>query len=764
MKKKLISGLLAAQGMLFAALPAFAFEPFTVKDIRVEGLQRTEAGTVFSYLPVRVGDTFSEEKASQAIKALFATGFFKDVRIESENGVLVVFIQERPAIASIDFSGVKEFDKDQLLKGLKDIGLAESRIFDRALLDKAEQELKRQYLARGMYGVQVTTTVTPLERNRAAINFKVEEGEVARIKEINIIGASAFPEKELLSLISLQKPGLMSWYTKNDQYSKQKLSGDLETLRSWYQNRGYLDFNIESTQVQITPDKRDIYITISLFEGEKYKVSSVKLAGELLLPEEELRKLVKIKPGDVFSREQLSETTKAVSDRLGNEGYAFANVNASPEVDKEKREVGFTIYIDPGRRVYVRRINISGNAQTRDEVVRREMRQMESAWYDAERISKSRTRVDRLGFFDDVAVESAPVAGTTDQVDVNFNVKEKPTGNIQLGAGFSSSEKLVLSTAVSKSNLFGTGKALSAQVNTGKINKTYSLSFTDPYANVDGVTQGFDIYKRNVDPTSLSVGNYSTSSLGGGLRWGLPISEDDYVNFGLSVDRTQITVDRTLSPQAYIDFVDKFGERTSTFLGTLGWQKDERDSVIYPTSGTYRRAYGEMALPGGSLRYYRALYQHQWFRPITRTVTLMLNGEAGYAHGMGGKDLPFFKNFYVGGIGSLRGFEQSSLGPRDAVTNAALGGNRKLVGNAELLFPFPGSGADRSLRLSGFVDVGQVWEQDEQLRLADLRASAGMALAWNSPVGPLKFSLAQPLKRKPDDRLQRFQFQLGSIF
>ncbi|MEY3201983.1 MAG: hypothetical protein RIR70_1533 [Pseudomonadota bacterium] len=769
MKKKTIGVLIASlcfgmHGGAAWAAGGSEFAPFTVKDIRVEGAQRTEPGTVFSYLPVRVGDTFSEDKAAAAIKALFATGFFKDVRIEHENGVLVVLLEERQAIASIEFEGVKEFDKEQLRRGLKEIGLGESRIFDRALLDKAEQELKRQYLSRGLYGVKITTTVTPLERNRAAISFQVEEGEVARIRKINIVGNQAFSEQDLLNEITLRSPGLFTWYSKNDQYSKQKLAADLESLRAFYQNRGYLDFNIESTQVQITPDKQDIYITISILEGEKYTVSSVKLAGEMLVPEDELRKMVKIKPGEVFSRDRLTETTKLISDRLGNEGYAFANVNAAPEVDKEKRLVAFTIYLDPGRRVYVRNINIAGNSSTRDEVIRREVRQMEAAWYDAQAIAKSRTRIDRLGYFEEVSVDSAPVTGTTDQVDVNFKVKEKATGNIQLGAGFSSSEKLVLSTAISKSNIFGTGKALSAQVNTGKINQTYSLSFTDPYFTTDGVSQGFDIYKRNVDPTSLSVGNYSTSSVGGGLRWGLPISEDDYVSFGLSIDRTQITVDRELSPQAYIDFVDKVGDTTRTVLATLGWAKDGRDSVIYPTKGTYQRAYGELALPGGNLHYYRLTYQHQRFFALSRSLTLMLNGEAGYADGIGSSELPFFKNFYVGGIGSLRGFEQSSLGPRDTRTDGALGGNRKLNGSVELLFPFPGSGADKSVRLSTFIDMGQVWQLGEKLKLTDLRSSAGVALAWSSPIGPLKFSFAQPLKKEPEDRLQRFQFQLGTIF
>lgn len=766
MKKKLISGLLVA---LFASSGALAFDPFTVKDIRVEGIQRTEAGTVFSYLPVKVGETFDEDKAAQAIRALFATGFFKDVRIEVDNEVLVVIVDERPAIASIDFTGIKEFDKEQLKKGLKEVGLAESRIFDRALLEKAEQELKRQYLSRAKYSVEVKTTVTPLERNRVAINFTVDEGDVAKIRQINIIGANAFKEKELLNLFVLRTPGLLTWYTKNDQYSRQKLQGDLETLRSYYLNQGYLEFNVESTQVQITPDKRDIYITVNIKEGEKYTVSSVKLAGDLLLPEDELRKLVQLKPGDTFSREKLTDTTKSISDRLGNEGYAFANVNAAPELNKEKREVAFTIYVDPGKRVYVRRLNVTGNTRTRDEVIRREARQMESAWYDGEKINKTRTRVDRLGYFDEVTVETPAVAGSTDEVDVNLNVKEKPTGNLLLGAGYSSTEKVVLSGAISQNNIFGSGNSLGLQVNTSKLNRTISVSYTEPYYTIDGVSRGFDVYQRNVDPTSLSIGAYKSKSYGGGVRYGFPIAEDDSISLGMSYDLTTLEVFRNdstygTSPQRYLDFVDQFGESARTLLGSVGWSRDRRDSVIYPTTGAYQRVYGDVGLPGGNMRYYRLQYQYQRFWPLSRSLTLMTNTDIGYGNGYGGKPLPFFKNFFAGGIGSVRGYESSSIGPRDSVTDDAIGGNRKLVGNMELLFPFPGSGTDKSLRLGWFVDAGSIWAQGEKLSFDDLRFSTGLSLSWTSPLGPLKFSIGQPFKKQPEDKIQRFQFQLGTIF
>ena len=763
MKSKLLPGVIAA---LFAASPALAFEPFVVKDIRVEGIQRTEAGTVFSYLPVKVGERFSEDKASQAIKSLFATGFFKDVRIEVENDVIIVLVDERPAISQIDFVGIKEFEKDALKKGLKEVGLAESRIFDRALLERAEQELKRQYLSKGLYGVQITTTVTPLERNRVGVNFNVVEGEAAKIRQISIIGNKVFKEKELVDLFSLTTPGWMTWYSKSDQYSKQKLSADIEALRSFYLNRGYLDFSIDSTQVSITPDKKDIYITLSISEGEKYTVSDVKLAGNMVLPEADLQKLVKLKPGDTFVRDDVNATTKAISDRLGNEGYAFANVNAAPEVDKVKREVAFTFFVDPGRRVYVRKINFAGNAKTRDEVLRREVRQMEGAWYDGAALNRSKVRLDRLGYFEEVTIETPAVAGVTDQVDANFTVKERATGNLMLGAGFSSAEKVILSASIAQQNLFGTGNAMSLQMNTGKINRTIALSFTNPYWTVDGISMGWDIYQRNVDPTSLSVATYKSSSIGAGLRFGYPIAEDDRINFGLAVDQTTIKVyDTSLAP--YVNFVNTFGDTARSLVATVGWGRDKRDSFLYPTSGVYQRASVEVATPALDMRYVRGSYQHQYWIPFGGGYALMLNGDLGYAHGYDGKELPFYKNFYAGGIGSVRGYQQSTLGPHYTDSSGyvrALGGNRRAIANAEYYFPMPGQGKEKSMRLSLFADTGYVWGADDKVQASDLRYSAGLAFTWSSPVGPLKFSLGQALKKKDGDKTQKFQFQLGTVF
>ena len=755
MKKRLLLMILSS----LVSLSALAFEPFQVKDIRVEGIQRTEAGTVFSYLPVKVGDTVDEERATAAVKALYATGFFKDVRLEQDGDVLVVVVEERPAIAQISIAGSKDIDAKQLKEGLKQIGLAESRIFDRALLDRAEQELKGQYIGRGKYGVIITTTVTPLERNRVAINFDISEGQVAKIRQINIVGNSVFKDDDLRDEFVLRTPGWLTWYSKNDQYSKPKLQGDLEALRTFYLNQGYLEFTIDSTQVSITPDKRDIFITVNVTEGRKFTVTDVKLAGELIAPEAELRKLIRLKKGEVFSRERLSETTKLISDRLGNEGYAFASINPVPEIDREKSEVAFTLYIDPGRRVYVRRIGISGNTNTRDEVIRREMRQLESGWYSTEKLNRSKQRIDKLGFFSDVQIDTPGVPGTSDQVDVEVKVNERATGNLTFGVGYSTAEDVILSAGVSQNNIFGTGNALSFQVNTGSVNKVYSLSYTNPYFTDDGVSRGFDIYKRDVDASSLSVGSYNTSTMGGGMRFGVPVTEYDTINYGLAYERTEIGLLQD-TPQRYVDFVEEFGEETDTTLATAGWARDKRDSVIYPTAGTFQRVTADVGLPGADLTYYRTNIQHQWYYPLTREYTLYFNGQIGYADGYDGKPLPFYKVFYLGGVNSVRGYETASIGPKDS-NGDSLGGSHLLLVNLEFLFPFPGLGKDRSVRLGWFVDAGLVAETYD---FNEMRYSTGLAFSWYSPVGPLKLSIGKALNSQPDDRLESIQFTLGTTF
>ncbi len=765
----LLNRLTLAIAATLAVQPVLAEDAFVVRDIRVEGIQRTEAGTVFSYLPMKVGDVMTEEKTAAAIKALYATGFFKDVRLEAREGVVIVTVEERPSIAKITLNGIKEFSEDDLKKGLKQTGLAEGRVLDRALLGKAEQELQRQYFNRGKYAVEIRSTLTPLERNRVAVQFDVVEGDSARIQKINIVGNKAFKEKELLDQFTSSTSGWLTWYTKNDQYSKARLAGDIEALRSFYLNRGYLEFNVDSTQVSISPDKQGIYITVNVTEGPQYKVSDVKLAGQMLVPEAELQKLITIKPGEVFVRDRLTETTKKIGDRLGNDGYAFANVNAVPDLDKEKGTVAFTLFVDPGRRVYVNRVNVVGNTKTRDEVVRREVRQMEGAYYDAEKINLSRDRLNRLGFFNEVNIETPSVQGTTDQVDVNVSVTEKPTGNVLLGAGFSSSEGLVLSGSISQSNAFGTGNRLSAQINSGSVNTVYALSFTNPYYTIDGVSLGYDVYRRDVDATSLdSVGDYKTSTYGAGVRFGLPVNERDFISLGLTYEKTSLTTTAS-SPIQYKNFVTTFGSDNDTLRLDTSWARDTRNSFLFPTKGMLQRVGAEVGTPLGSLQYYKLSFQHQQYFDLSRRFTLMLNGEVGVGGGLGSKPLPFFKNFYAGGNSSVRGFENGTLGPRD-INGDALGGDKRMVGNAELFFPLPGLKDDQSLRMSAFVDAGATFgPNDTQGRykdfdFGDLRYSAGVAVLWVSPLGPLKFSLAQPLVKQSGDKTEVFQFTLGNVF
>jgi outer membrane protein insertion porin family len=763
--------LIATAALAMCSGHAFAVEPFEVKDIRVEGIQRTEAGTVFNYLPLKVGETYTDDKGSAAIKALYATGLFKDIRIEVEGNVLVVAVEERPSIATVTFSGEKEFEKEALVKGLKEIGIGETKIFDKSLVERAEQELKRQYLSHGLYGVQITTTVTPIERNRVNISFAIEEGDAARIKQIKFVGNKVFSDSDLLKQIKLSTPGWFTWYSKSDQYSKQKLSGDIETLKSYYLDRGYLEMQIESTEVSITTDKKDIYITINITEGEKYTVSGIKLEGEMLGRDEEFKTLMLLKPGEVYSGQKLTDSTKRISERMGNFGYAFANVNANPEINREKKEVAFTVLIDPGKRVYVHRINISGNTRTRDEVIRREFRQYEASWYDGEKIKRSRDRVDRLGYFKEVTVETPEVVGSTDQVDVNLAVTERPTGNLTLGAGYSQYEKFTINAGIQQDNAFGSGDSIGVQVNTSALNRAIVLSHTDPYLTDDGVSLREDVYLRTTRPPLTNNGDFNVRTLGTKVDFGVPFTEFDRVFFGIGVERTQVQTYKNDpgfndSPLLYQEYVEEFGNGsvadTTSFPLTVSWARDSRDSVLTPTKGQYQRANLEIA-PVGTLRYYRAVYQDQYFRPIASWITLALNGELDYGRGLDGKPYPVFKNFYAGGIGSVRGYLTSTLGPLD-VNGDPLGGASRLILNGELHFPFPGASKDAGLQWFTFVDGGNVFADRARIEFSELRYSTGVGISWISPVGPLKLSYAEPLNAQPTDQKERFQFQIGTGF
>lgn len=744
-----------------ACARAYAADPFVIKDIRVDGLQRTEAGTVFSYLPFRVGDSYTDDAGSAAIRALFATGLFKDVRIRTEGGVVTVVVEERPVIASLNFIGTKEFDKKALLEALGGVGLAEARPYDQALIDRAVQELKQQYLAKGYYAVEVTTTATPIERNRVNLQFNVTEGAIAKIRSIRVVGNQAFGEGELRDLFSLTTPGWLSWYTKSDQYSRTKLNADLETLKSWYQDHGYLDFDVVSTQVAISPDKESIDITVNISEGAKYTVSGFRLDGNYLGLTDEFRALVALKPGETYSAKVLNDSVKAMVDKFGVYGYAFARVEPKPQLDRDHHTVFFAIDSDPGRRIYVRHINVAGNTTTRDEVVRREFRQYEDAWYDADRIKLSRDRVDRLGYFKDVTLDTAEVAGTSDQVDLDMKVEEKPTGMLGLGVGYSSADKISLNASISQDNIFGSGNNLSVDFNTSSYYRTLAVTSVDPYFTDDGISRSVSVYYRTIQPYASQGSNYTIKTPGASISFGVPFTEVDRVFFGAGIERYNLDLTPG-APASYITFVNEFGQSSTGYPLTLGWQRDSRNSALVPTDGRYQSLSSDYS-PDGTLRYFRLNYQYQQYMPVTRLTNLSFNGMVGYGTGLNGRPLPVFKNLYAGGIGTVRGYEPSSLGPQDAQGNA-LGGAKMLVGDVEYQFPFPGTGSDRSLRLSTFLDTGWVWGASDPVQFKDLRAGVGLALSWISPVGPLKFSIAKPLHYQPTDKTQSFQFTVGTAF
>jgi outer membrane protein insertion porin family len=745
-----------------SGMSAWAVEPFKLKDIRVEGLQRIESGTVFASLPFRVGDMYNDESGAAAIRALFALGLFKDVRLDAQGDVLVVIVEERPSISEVEWVGLKEFDKDVLVKALKEVGISEGRPFDKALADKAEQELKRQYITRSLYGAEVVTTVTPVDRNRVKLTFTVSEGGPSKIKEIRITGNQNFSEGTLKDQFNLDVGGWLSWYTKSDRYSRTKLNADLEALRSYYLSRGFLEFRIDSTQVAISPDKQDISIAINVTEGERFVVSGVKLEGNYLGKEDEFKALVKIGLGQAYNAETVAETNKAFTDYFGKFGFAFARVDARPEIDRLTNRVTFVLIAEPSRRAYVRRINVAGNNRTRDEVVRREFRQLESAWYDGDKIKLSRDRVDRLGFFTEVNIDTQEVPATTDQVDLTVNVVEKPTGSVSLGAGFSSTEKVALSFGIRQENAFGSGNYLATEVNTSKYNRTIVISTTDPYFTPEGISRTIDVFHRTTRPYLGDLNAYSLVSSGAGMRFGVPFSEIDTVYFGVNLEQTSIRPGNNL-PNAYVEYMQQFGYTSNSLPFTIGWARDGRDSALVPTRGILQRFNSDLSASGDA-RYVRTNYQIQQYTPLTKKYTLALNADLGWGQGLSDRPYPLFKNYFVGGLGSVRGFQQSTLGPSDSTNSLYLGGPKKIVLNAELMAPFPGAGNDRTLRLFAIPDVGRAFGENEKINFNELRSSIGVGLSWISPMGPLRFSYALPMKRQVTDKIQRLQFQIGTSF
>lgn len=746
--------------------PSQAAQEFVIEDIRVEGLERVTPGTVFNYLPMRVGDTFDDSRSSEAVKALFKTGLFHDVRLERDGSILVFIIKERPAIGSITMTGNEDIQTDELLENLKQFGFAEGRVFVQAQLEQTEQELQRQYYSFGKYAVKINSTVTELDNNRVSIVIDVSEGLAAKIKKINIVGNTIFEEKDLLKKFSLSTPTFLSFYTKNDQYSKQKLSGDLEALRSHYLDKGYLNFNIDSTQVSITPDKKDIYITINVSEGEQYTVTEVKLAGDLILPKEDLFELISIGKGELFSRKKVTDSSKQLTERLGEEGYSFANVNSIPDINKEDKTVSLTFFVDPSKRVYVRRINFTGNSKTKDEVLRQEMRQQEGAWISTTQVDRGKQRLQRTGYFKDVGVDTPAVPGTTDQVDVNYTVEEQPGGQIGLGLGFSQAQGLILNASIRQTNFLGSGKTVDFAFNNSDVNTRYQLGYLNPYFTDDGISRGFSVFYRSTDAQDANLALFETKEYGGSMSFGIPISENNTIGADISYTNTQLDLQSSTSVQLN-DFIVQNGDSYDLLKVSLSFAYDSRNKTILPDKGALASIRTRVSVPsfGNSLEFYKIDLRTQWFKDIYKDFVLTLGADIGYGDSYGDTtELPFFENFYAGGPRTVRGYRENTLGPRDS-SNRALGGDTKIVGNAEIILPVPFlSDFKKSIRITGFIDAGNVYGPSESLELGDLRYSTGMSAIWISPFGAVSASIAQPINEQSTDQVQNFQFTFGTSF
>ncbi len=787
MKLKHLTAAVMALGYSAVALAA---APFTIQDIRVEGLQRTEPATVFSYLPVKVGDTFTDAQGDEIIKNLYATGMFDDVRVETLGNEVLLTVVERPLISSLNVTGGKLLSNDTIRKNLDAFGLGVSRPFNQATLNQAITGLQQEYRNRGKHAVRITPEVTRLERNRVAIDLKIDEGVTTTITEINFNGNERYSDRTLRNQMSLSEGGLFTWISKSNRFSEEKFRSDLENINNFYHNNGYYDFRITDVDVAMNEEQTKQTIRIDVSEGERYRWGKVNIEGDTReVPSEELTKLLTMKEGRWYNRSQMMDSLSAMQNRMGSAGYAFSQIDVRPQPNTETRVVDFTLVVVPDRKIYVNRINISGNNKTRDEVIRREFRQMESAPYDFSKIQRSKERVDQLGYFDNVQVDARPVSDTPDQVDLDVNLQERSTGSLDVAAGWAQDDGLVLSAGVAQDNLFGTGKSVSARISNAKVSKTASLSFTDPYFTPDGVSLGYDIYYRMYNPNESDSNplDYKTTTYGIGARMGVPVTEYDRVNFGLGVEHLGVKL-YEYPPQRYEQFVAQNGENNWILKGNIGWGRNKTDSALWPTRGYITSVNLDAGLPGGDLQYYSLYHQQKWFFPLSRHFTLMLGGEIGYADGYGKtKELPFFQAFYGGGLGSVRGYESGTLGPKFynrysdnsySSTVSSYGGNYKAYGTAELMFPFPGIKDTRTVRLSVFADAGSVWDGKTYQPGAgspyktahhssfsnELRYSAGVAMTWLSPLGPLKFSYAYPIRKKPEDEIQRFQFQLGTTF
>ena len=750
----------------------FAAENLRVSDIKVEGLQRIDPGLIFNNIPFEIDDLIEDIDFSKSISLIYKTGQFKDVAIEREGQVIIISVRERPIINEINFHGTESFQPEALKTGLSLMNLASGLIFDNGDIAKAERELTNQYLSQGKYTTSVRGEVVPLERNRVDINFYIEEGRLSRIKDIAIVGNKSFVKEELLDEFSLKTTNIMSWWEKDDRYSKQTLTGDLERLRSFYMNQGFMNFKINSSVVSISKDKKKIFIAVTIDEGDKFSIGKVKLKGDVPEPLalSDLEKDLSISEGDVFNRSKVNESTSKVAKSLGNFGYAFANVSSVPTIDKDKHRVDFTFFIDPGKKIYVRRINIIGNEKSKDEVIRRELRQLESSWFAQDKVDRSKTRLTRTQFFDSVDVETPAVQGVSDQVDLNIKVTERNTGKMSIGAGLSSSEGVVGTLSVSQDNFLGTGNRIATAISTGDINKVYSLSFTDPYWTEDGVSRGFSVYHKETNTKDLGTGTYDTASAGFGMNFGIPLSEYDTLSFGATIDLTELKLQAD-SPVGYKNYCSSVASAGSLNCDTdslafwAGWQTDSRDNMIFPTKGYKVSLNADVTAPVFDMQYYKISASGEQYLPVTEKITTRIKGALGYGASYGDEIFPFFKNYTVGGQSTLRGFKQSSVGEKTLDTNGqyiTYGGEKMVTLSAETFFPVPGMKNTDSFRMSAFVDAGGVFE--DSFSASEMRYSMGIGATWLSPFGPLNVSLATPLNDDNLDQTETFQFGMGTNF
>ncbi|MEA9758879.1 outer membrane protein assembly factor BamA [Xanthomonas campestris pv. raphani] len=783
--RRLLALALAA-GLSLPAAAALAAEPFVASDIRVDGLQRIASGTVFTYLPVNRGDTVDDGKVADSIRALYRTGFFEDVQLDRQGNILVITVKERPAINKLTVTGNKDIKSEELLKGLGDIGLTEGGTFDRLSLDRVTQELTRQYNNRGKYNVEITPTVSPLDRNRVDVAIAIKEGKAAKIRHVNLIGTEKFANEDILENWESKEHNWASWYRRDDQYSKEKMSGDLEKLNSWYLDRGYVDFSVDSTQVSISPDKRDMFVSAGVTEGEQYKISEIKVTGDTVLPQADIERLVIPKAGDIFSRALLEYTSDAITNTLSNVGYAFAKVNPIPTPNREDRTVAVNLQVVPGPRVSVRRILYKGNSRTSDEVLRREMRQFENTWYSQAAIDRSKIRLQRLGYFESVDVETPAVPGSNDQVDVVYNVKETTSGSFVFGLGFSQAFGVTTSVQLSQNNFLGGGNRVAVEASRSTFQQRYAFSYTNPFFTDDGVSLGYNLSWRELDYSDFNTAQFNSTNGSAQVVFGVPITENDTVSAMIGVDSNQITTFPGTTPQAIVDYIQAIGTDTFKAVRTeFGWARDTRNDFFMPTRGMYQRVGLETTLPGSTVEYYKLNYQISNYWPIIPAIVLNTRFELGYGDSYG-KDssgvitnadgttrpvtatgLPFYENFYAGGTNSVRGFEDNTLGPRSEAINGfnrgqPLGGSLKTVGSVEMYFPklFDSPSA----RISAFFDFGNVYSDVDAFKANELRASTGVALLWRAPVGPISISYAFPLKKEDNDEVERLQFTFGGQF